>query len=183
MNERVNLNHQRVKVSSGFTMLELLFVTVAAALLFLASFGLYKLAYNNAVVTNTIRLITTIKSQSQISYANSGDYGVASLIPTLRAKQAFPADVLNAAGNPVDPWRNVIAIQGNNQVFNIGFTSVPTQFCMRLGPAFTQADTDFSSLSVGSGPVIFNDTNPITIAGLEAACTSAANAQMIWSFF
>ena len=175
------------KKEQGFSLLELLLVVGVGALLLLAGIGTYQLVTSGSTSNEAIRLIATVKQQTQRAFQGQQTYGAAGtdLVPTLIAMQAFPSGVVNPAGTAaVDPWGGNMAIQAagaGGANFSIGFTAVPTSACIQIGTAFTENDTDFVSLVVGG--TTFNVGNPIATATLTTACSGAANVAMTWTFF
>lgn len=178
------------KKERGFSLLELLLVVGVGALLLLAGIGTYQLVTSGSTANNAIRLIATIKQQTQRAFQGQGTYGNGTtpdnLVPTLVAMEAFPSGVLNAAAAPIDPWGGAIAIVAAGGVagpnFSITYPAVPTASCIQIGTAFTERDTDFVSLTVGAAAA-YNVANPVTTVGLTATCNAAAAVPMVWQFF
>lgn len=173
----------------GFSLLELLLVVGVGALLLLAGIGTYQLVTSGSTANEAIRLIATVKQQTQRAFQGQGTYGATAgtdVVPTLVAMEAFPSGVLNAASTPIDPWGGTIAVASagtGGPNFSITYPAVPTASCIQIGTAFTERDTDFVSLAVNATPVVFNVASPVTTAGLTAACGAAAAVPMVWTFF
>lgn len=186
MEQTVLLVRNRQK-ESGFSLLELLLVVGVGALLLLAGIGTYQLVTSGSTSNEAIRLIATVKQQTQRAFQGQQTYGATgtNLVPTLIAMQAFPSGVVNPAGTAaIDPWGGTMTIASagaGGANFAISFPTVPTSACIQIGTAFTENDTDFVSLVVGG--TTFNVGNPITTANLTTACSGAANVAMTWTFF
>ena len=183
--------HNTRKAEEGFSLLELLLVVGVGALLLLAGIGTYQLVTAGSTANEAVRLIATVKQQTQRAFQGQATYGAngTDLVPTLVAMQAFPSGVVNAAGVPLDPWGGAmtgLAAQSPagaaGDSFTITFPAVPTSSCIQIGTAFTENDTDFISLVV-NGAAPFNVANPITTAALTPLCGGAAAVPMVWQFF
>ncbi len=187
MEQTVLLVKNRQRKESGFSLLELLLVVGVGALLLLAGIGTYQLVTSGSTSNEAIRLIATVKQQTQRAFQGQQTYGAAgaNLVPTLIAMQAFPSGVVNPAGTAaIDPWGGTMTITAagaGGANFAIALPTVPTSACIQIGTAFTENDTDFVSLVVGG--TTFNVGNPISTANLTTACSSAANVTMTWTFF
>ncbi|MCB9979184.1 MAG: prepilin-type N-terminal cleavage/methylation domain-containing protein [Rhodospirillales bacterium] len=175
------------KAESGFSLLELLLVVGVGALLLLAGIATYRLVTQGNDVNDAVRVLTTIKSQTQKAYQGQNGYGAAGtdLVPILVAMQAFPAGVLDSTDTPRHPWGDTIVIEsstvtGDTRSFDLTFTNVPSDACINLGTTFDSRDTDFLGLSVGA--TNFASTDIIDPNALVAPCTAAALVNMVWTF-
>lgn len=175
----------------GFSLLELLLVVGVGALLLLAGIGTYQLVSSGNTTNEAVRLIATIKQQTQRAFQGQPNYGAGAgvgandLTPTLVAMQAFPSGVVTA-GVPRDPWGGAMDLSSDTSTnagdsFSITFPAVPTASCTQVGTAFTESDTDFVALNAAG--TVFNTANPVTTAALATACSSAATVAMTWTFF
>lgn len=186
MNQSMNINDAKRQGEQGFSLLELLLVVGVGALLLLAGIGTYQLVTTGSTANEAVRLIATVKQQTQRAFQGQATYGAAGtdLVPTLVAMQAFPSGVVNPAGTPNDPWggaMTILAAGTGGTNFALTFPAVPTAACIQIGTAFTENDTDFVSLVVGG--TTFNVANPVTTANLTTACSGAATVSMAWTFF
>ena len=169
----------------GFSLLELLLVVAVGAVLILAGLAAYRLVTENNNVNDAVRLLNTLKQQTQRAYQSEGDYGVGDLVPIMTDLRAFPSGVLNGAGVPQHPFGGNITIVGANQSFVITFEGIERSACMQLGQQFdTSADSDFVDLQVG-GAAVAGAADGLSLAELGAACPAAggAGADMAWTFF
>ncbi|HRC26741.1 MAG TPA: type 4 pilus major pilin [Alphaproteobacteria bacterium] len=172
------------KAQSGFSLLELLLVVGVGALLLLAGIATYRLVTQGNDVNDAIRILTTIKAQTQKAFQGQNGYGASGtdLVPTLAAMQAFPAGVLDTANIPRHPWGDTIAIASaaDTRSFDLTFTNVPSDACINLGTTFDSRDTDFLGLAVGG--TTFTSTDIIDPNALVGPCTAAATTNMVWTF-
>lgn len=175
---------QQLKTQAGFSLLELLLVVGVGALLLLAGIATYRLVTQGNDVNDAIRVLTTIKAQTQKAFQGQNGYGAAGadLAPTLVAMQAFPAGVLDATDTPRHPWGDTITIlsAADTRSFDLTFTNVPSDACINLGTTFDARDTDFLGLIVGG--TTFTSTDIIDPNTLVGPCTGAATVNMAWTF-
>jgi prepilin-type N-terminal cleavage/methylation domain-containing protein len=166
------------ETEKGFSLLELLLVVGVGALLLLAGIGTYQLVTSGSTANNAVRLLATIKQQSQRAYQGQSAYD-ADMLPTLIAMQAFPSGVVSGAVAN-DPWGGAITVgaAANPTNFTVTFPAVPSAACIQIGTAFTESDTDFVSLDIGGAAI-----NPVTTAAVAAACGAGGTASMAWTFF
>lgn len=178
------------RAESGFSLLELLLVVGVGALLLLAGIATYRLVTQGNDVNDAVRVLTTIKSQTQKAYQGQNGYGGAGtdLVPTLRAMQAFPAGVLDsdpADPRPRHPWGDLIEIVSalDTRSFELRFLNVPTDACISLGTTFDSRDTDFLGADIGGVSYTSTDIiDPSTLAAPGGGCTAAALVDMVWTF-
>lgn len=164
----------------GFSLLELLLVVGVGALLLLAGIGTYQLVTSGSTANDAVRLLATIKQQAQRAYQGQAAYDP-NMLPTLVAMQAFPSGVVDqATGVASDPWGGAITVGAAAPAtnFTITYPAVPSASCIQIGTAFTEADTDFVSLTIGGAAVL-----PVTTANVVAACGVGATPAMAWTFF
>lgn len=177
-------NNSQTKNQKGFSLLELLLVVAVGAVLILAGLAAYRLVTENNNVNESVRLINTLKQQTQRAYQSEGDYGAGDLVPVLTTLRAFPAGVLNAAGIPQHPYGGDILIVGANNTFTIVFEDIDEAACIQIGQSFDAAvDSDFVQLAVAEGladgtGAALADTSIVT---LDGAC--GADVEMAWTFY
>ncbi len=178
-------NSKGRKNEAGFSLLELLLVVGVGALLLLAGIATYRLVTQGNNVNDAVRILATIKQQTQRAFQGQRTYGASGtdLTPTLVAMDAFPSGVLDGGTPPTarHPWGDLILITAEDQEFDITYQLVPSDACIQLGTTFDQEDSDFIELDVNG--TVFDATNPVTVAGLTTACTSATEVPMVWTFF
>ncbi len=170
----------------GFSLLELLLVVAVGAVLILAGLAAYRLVSENNNVNEALRLLNTLKQQIQTAYQGEGEYSGDVLI-TLRDLRAFPAGVLNAAGDTANhPFGGTITFAVDDQTFDINYNGIRRSACIAIGQAFdTTADSDLSAFEIdGASPDTGGDG--IDLADLQAACPAdndTAGLTMTWTFF
>lgn len=176
--------HQTLKAQQGFSLLELLLVVGVGALLLLAGIATYRLVTQGNDVNDAIRVLTTIKAQTQKAFQGQNGYGASGtdLVPTLTAMQAFPAGVLDATNIPRHPWGDTITVASaaDTRSFDLTFTNVPSDACINLGTTFDSRDTDFMGLQVGG--TTFTSTDIIDPNALVGPCTGGPTTNMVWTF-
>lgn len=173
----------------GFSLLELLLVVAVGAVLILAGLAAYRLVSENNNVNEAMRLLNTLKQQVQTAYQGEGQYTAtnAEMIALLRDLRAFPAGVLNAAGDTANhPFGGTVTFEGTDQVFTISFNEVRRSACIAIGQAFdVTADSDLSAFEIdGANPDTGDDG--ITLADLQTACPAEndeAGTTLSWEFF
>ncbi len=179
------------KGEKGFSLLELLLVVGVGALLLLAGIATYRLVVQGNNVNEAIRVLATIKQQTQRAFQGQRAYAAANgddLVPTLVAMEAFPAGVLDAANLPYHPWGGLIDVTAAQSPagavadsFDIVFNAVPTDACIQLGSSFDEEDSDFILLDVAG--TVYNDANPIDVADLATNSCAGGPVVMTWQFF
>ncbi len=181
--ENVNALQGKLKAQSGFSLLELLLVVGVGALLLLAGIATYRLVTQGNNVNDAIRVLATIKSQTQRAFQGQRSYGAVGtdLIPTLVTMNAFPAGTVGDDDLPRHPWGGDITVAGNDQEFIVSFVDVPPDGCVQVGTTFDVDDTDFVSLNVG-GEDFVPGGDPITAPAMADACGDAP-VTMTWTFY
>jgi prepilin-type N-terminal cleavage/methylation domain-containing protein len=177
-------NHKNEK---GFSLLELLLVVAVGAVLILAGLAAYRLVSENNNVNEAARLINTLKQQVQRAYQSEGEYNgdIQAILTDLRA---FPAGVLNAAGEAQHPFGDDIEFVANGNSFDITFENIGRSACLQIGQLFNEnSDSDFVGLTVDGADADAGDTDDgtISIADLQAVCpaSDAGGLDMTWTFF
>lgn len=173
----------------GFSLLELLLVVGVGALLLLAGIATYRLVTQGNDVNDAVRVLTTIKSQTQKAYQGQNGYGAAGtdLVPILVAMQAFPAGVLDTNNLPIHPWGGAITIVSSNIIgdtrsFDIDFAGVPSDACINLGTVFDDRDTDFLAMQIDGAAAAVDGNGLITPTTLVPQCTANPTVNMTWAF-
>ncbi len=175
---------KKKEAEKGFSLLELLLVVGVGALLLLAGIGTYQLVTSGSTANEAVRLVATVKQQSQRAWQGQAAYGPGNMVPTLVSMQAFPGGVVNAAGTPQDPWGGAMTIVSTatnsaDDSFIITFPAVPSASCIQIGTVFTENDTDFVALNIGGGAI----APPITTAAVAAASGTGLTPAVAWTFF
>lgn len=147
------------KNEAGFTLLELLLVVGVGALLLIGGIATYRLVSEGNKVTDTARLVMTIRNEAQNLAQGQGYDGV---------QQALvQAKVIN------DPQRNAfggqITVSGDD-VLTITVDQVPQNACRKL--AMTIKDQGVK-LNGNDAPQTLNETNSV--------CSGETNS-MAWEF-
>jgi type II secretory pathway pseudopilin PulG len=165
---------------AGFSLLELLLVVGVGALLLLAGIATYRLVTQGNNVNDAVRILATLKQQTQRAFQGQRTYGAGSVVTTLVAMEAFPAGVLDDSTPPVPyhPWGGQIDIVGAGQNFEIHFDTVPSDACISLATTFNDEDSDFVSLTIGGAAPA-----SLSVADITTSCGTGATADMIWTFF
>lgn len=173
---------QKEEREAGFSLLELLLVVGVGALLLLAGIATYRLVTQGNNVNDAVRILTTIKQQTQRAFQGQSSYGASGddLVPTLISLNAFPAGVLIDDTDPQHPWGDTIVIEAEVDRFTVTFTAVPEDACIQLGTTFDEQDSDFVSLDV-AGDLYAESGSTIDPAALATSCDG--DASMTWTFF
>ena len=176
----------------GFSLLELLLVVGVGALLLLGGLGVYRLVTQGNKTNEAIRLLSTIKNQTQLTFQNQalyeGEGATGDMVQILVAAGAIPSSAVNtttgagASSTVYDPWGRAMTIETagtpDGSQFAIGMTGISDDACVALGTVFnTDNDSDFVSLEVGT-----TSLTEQTVSALTGEC-DGDNNNMTWTFF
>lgn len=170
----------------GFSLLELLLVVGVGALLLLGGLGVYRLVTQGNKANEAIRLLTTLKNQTQLVFQNQATYtgsGTGDMIPTLITTGAIPSQYASGTSAAVDPWGRPLAVDvtGSGSQFAITMSDMTAENCVALGGVFNPAnDSDFDGLEINASAATGYD-----IASLTSDCAGDANNEydLTWTFY
>lgn len=181
------MDHKKIS-ERGFSLLELLLVVGVGALLLLGGLGVYRLVTQGNKTNEAIRLLTTIKNQTQLVFQNQAVYEASGagtdMVPILISAGAIPTAYVSSATAAVDPWGRAMAIDvaGGGSEFQISFNDVSPEACIAIAGVFnTNTDSDFVGLDVNSN----TDVDTTSVSALTTACSGDSNDEydMVWTFY
>jgi prepilin-type N-terminal cleavage/methylation domain-containing protein len=179
------MNTQNLKRESGFTLLELLLVIGVAALLLIGAIATYRLVTDGNKTTDSIRLLLTIRQETQtMSQQQGGTYtGITYTSTTADATGTTPlvsAGVLHSQQR--NPFNGDILINPKDNTatadnITVEFDNVSQSGCIKLVSAI---NTPNEIISV-STPNKTLTTFPVITSDAATACASPTN-NITWQF-
>lgn len=147
------------KSQAGFTLLELLLVVGVGALLLIGGIATYRLVSEGNKVTDTTRMVMTVRNEAQNLSQGQGYTGVQSALEA--AKILIP--------NQKNPFGGAFTIT-EGDTLGISVDQIPTNACRKLAMSIK----DYGVKLGGSAP-------PTDLAAASGMCGSDSNT-LSWTF-
>lgn len=195
MNSIINTNHSTCESNNqserGATLIEAVLFTVIALGIVSGGVLLYEQATRSARTNETVRMLTSLQSQTRALFQTQSNFGTSSINTALIVSNAIPSafqrDTNNDGDNDalVSPFGSSIAVTGVTNNFTIAVNKVPVDICTRV-VGFDSIGNGIAGtgiVSVSDGTV--TDTNGLTATEATTFCTANdtnGEVNLTWTF-
>ncbi len=174
---KTNFKQSLCRDESGFTLLELLLVVGVGALLLIGGISTYRLVSDNNKTTEAVRMLLTIKQETQALYQTRADYnGLDNDI--LTRLNVIPESEKHSFNGTI----TVAVSTGDDQLFDVTFADVTGSGCFRIATAGFNPD-DLVDFTV-DGESMLDASGEVDIGLVSGAtgCPETGFADMVWTF-